>query len=254
MTINTIDPSTPDPNDPVGQGDDEIRALKQAIADTFPQTPVSTPTDPWDIPLQVGPREINAITDLATNADLLALDVRVGAAELNINNNISRITILEAFAATAGSAFTSLEDALEAAWPVGSLHISADGLNPSTKGIPGTWNPIGDGQFLRGSVNDFGVSGGNDSNQVTLIEANLPQHKHGHTTYREDSGMQTALLDPVFFTNPARLPASHMAGRDASSAEFTIFNTDFGVNLSPTPDPIDVSPSFVNVRFFERVA
>lgn len=94
MTIDTIDPAQPDPNDPAGQGDDQLRDFKQSIVDTFPQAPVSTPADPWDIVLSVGPRALNDVINKATAADLAATDAQVGTNTIDIANNTAVLLAL----------------------------------------------------------------------------------------------------------------------------------------------------------------
>lgn len=94
MTIDTIDPGQPDPNDPAGQGDDQLRDFKQDIVDTFPQAPTATPTDPWDIPLEVGPRAVNDVINKATTADLAATDAQVLANTIQIGINTAAISAL----------------------------------------------------------------------------------------------------------------------------------------------------------------
>ena len=251
-TINTLDPATPDPNDIVGLGDDEIRALKQVITGTFSQTPTDTPADPWDIPLAVGPRTLASILTAASAADLAALDTRVGAIEGSLAGLVTALAALDIRTVALETNAVTAAQALDAAFPVGTLYVAADGISPTTKGIPGTWIVQGDDRFLLGSNSNFGDEGGNENSELVLEETNLPQHKHQHSTYREDSG--TTALDPTFFTEPVTTFMSHSAGRSASSAENAIFNTDEGVNLLENPTPIDLSPAFLRVRFFSRIA
>ena len=248
MTIDTIDPATPDPNDVAGQGDDEIRAFKQNIVDTFPQAPVSTPADPWDIVLAVGPRALNDVINKATDADLNALDVRVGVNELAITDHEGRIVQNESDIATLQTVALDLDDI----WPVGSVYIAGDGVSPTTKGLPGTWGVVGDGRFLLGAGSGFGgVAGGNS---VVLSETQIPQHKHTTISYREDSGNTPANTPAYCFTSPARTFTSFKAGRDQSSAEWAEYNSDVGVNLLATPDAIDVQNAHLIVRFYQRTA
>ena len=245
MTINTIDPSTPDPDGVAGQGDDEIRAFKQVIADTFPQAPVSTPADPWDIVLAVGPRALNDVINKATNSDLAALDVRVGVNELAVVDHENRITSLEAQVA----ALDTKADILAAAWPVGSLYVAFDGQSPSSKGIPGTWTTMGNGRFLLNATSGFGNNVG--TNALNLTAANIPAHKHTHTSFREASG-QTGLIPSVYRTNPTAT-SSHLAGRDASSDEWAIYNTDSGIGTIGSTITLP-TPFAINVRFYRRSA
>jgi hypothetical protein len=242
MTIDTIDPATPDPNDVAGQGDDEIRAFKQVIVDTFPQAPTATPADPWDIVLQVGPRALNDVVNKATDADLAALDVRVGVTELAIVDHETRISTNE-------GDILALQNAPNP-WPDGSLFVSASGASPTTLGIAGTWVARGDGRVLMGQASGFGGNAGTD--QLSLAEAEIPPHKHQHTTFREGSGV-FGLVPAVYRTSPATDTGNHFAGRDGSSDEWIAFNTDEGINTVGDAITLPEPPNFI-VRFFERTA
>ncbi len=243
-TINEIDPSTPDPNDVAGQGDDELRAFKQVIFDSFPQAPIATPADPWDIVLAVGPRAINDVVNKATNADLAALDVRVGVNELAVADHEIRITANEGDIATL--------QAIPEAWPIGSIFISGDGGTPNSKGILGTWVAVGDGRFLLGAASGFG--GTANPTNPTLVAANLPQHKHKYASFREDAAT-TGNIPSVYTTSPATTYSSIKAGRDQSSTQYSEFNTDLGIGLSGSPTAISIDPpASLTVRFFQRTA
>lgn len=248
MTISTIDPATPDPNDVAGQGDDQIRALKQAIVDQF----AGEVGDLYDIPITVGPRSLNAVNSKADQADLDATDANVATNTTNIGTNTTNIADHEARIAAIEADYTTSAQALGGAWPVGAIFISADGVNPSAKGLPGTWTAVADGRVLLGASSGFGVDGGNANSEVTLVEANLPQHKHSHSTFRENG--TSGDVPAVYRTDPATTFSAQFAGRDASAQQYGIFNTDEGINLSATPTAVDVSMAYRTVRFFERTA
>jgi len=246
MTIDTIDPAAPDSLDPAGQGDDQLRALKQVIVDTFPQVPVTTPLDPWDIILAVGPRAINAVGDKADVVDLDALDVRVGVLELSEVDHESRITVNEAD-------ILALGGGTSAAWPIGSIFISADGGTPTAKGIPGTWAAIGDGQFLLGAAAGFGDVTGAPT--VTIAAANLPVHKHDHAMPTKDGpnfGSFAAVGKSEYHLVPARSQSDSRIGEDANEAGWSIQNTSDGA-FANTAVSLPNPPS-IKVRFFERTA
>lgn len=255
MTIDTIDPAQPDPNDPAGQGDDQLRALKQVIQDTFPQVPVSTPADPWDIVLAVGPRALNDVINKATNADLTALDVRVGVNELAIADHEGRITTNEAAIAT----FDTPANILDAAWPVGSIFISADGGTPTAKGIPGSWAAVGDGRFLIGSASGHGGTGGSSS--VSLTAENLPVHKHTFPLPSKNGDIPGTWVSDgkgEYAQNPVRFLLSSRVGEDANETRWSATNTSDGADYTPAPlngDAVTLpEPLNLIVRFFERTA
>lgn len=245
MTINNIDPAAPDANDPAGQGDDQIRALKNNISDTFTQAPVDTPSDAWDIPLAVGPRELAKIPNKAEQADLDSLDVRVGVNESAVSDHESRITVNEADIATLQGQVITLDEA----WPIGSIFISGDGGTPTSKGLPGNWAAIGVGRFLIGGASGFGGTGG--AMTVELNELNLPQHKHQVSMVREDS-LNGGSPPATYFTSPNQAFNTHRAGRDASGDNWAIFNTDEGANLLADPDDVNIENANLVVAFYQR--
>lgn len=243
MTISTIDPATPDPNAVAGLGDDELRALKAALVNQF-QGQVG---DLYDIPVTAGPRSLNAVDTKADQADVdaIAADVATlqtndGTQDTTLANHEGRITALE------GSSI-DLATALNAAWPVGSLFVSADGGTPTAKGLPGTWSVAGDGRFLLGGT-PVGSTGG--ANSRTLTEANLPPHKHTHTTHRHQSGV-SGTLPAYAYTSPPQALSTQRGGTNSPNSEYAEFNTDEGAG---TAAAVDTTPAFLRVRFYQRTA
>lgn len=244
MTISTIDPSTPGNDEPAGDGDNQLRALKQAIVDQF----AGEAGDLWDTALTVGPRALNAIESKADQADLDALDARVSTNELAISSQAdtfvghdSRLDALETDSHT-------LTQAKSAAWPVGSVFISADGGTPTSKGLPGSWTRIGDGRFLMGASSGFGGTGG--ASTVTLQKGNIPAHQHKHVIPQDESG-----------THPSSMPSysgytSGSVGTDGDSLRFKEVTTDNGVSdgLKSAPNAVNIQNKFLKVAFYQRTA
>ncbi len=244
MTISTIDPATPDPNGVAGLGDDELRALKQALVNQF----AGQAGDLYDIPITAGPRALNAVSTKADQSAVNALDARVSTLETTTTTQQNQINDLLTRVGNIESDYTTNAQALGGAWPVGSLFVSYDGASPSAKGIPGTWAAVGDGRVLLGSATT-GVTGG--SNSLTLSAANLPPHKHQYPTPREDSPL-TGSVPAVHRTSPATSFSSMKQGTNASKSEYALFNTDEGVGLSGTA--ADITPAHITVRFYRRTA
>ena len=77
---------------------------------------------------------------------------------------------------------TAIEEGPLAAWPVGSIFISAVATNPADLLGGGTWEAFGTGRVLVGidaGQTEFDTlleTGG--SKTQTLVEANLPSHTH----------------------------------------------------------------------------
>ena len=244
MTISTIDPATPDPNGVAGLGDDEIRALKQALVDQF----AGQAGDFYDIPITAGPRALNAVDDKADQADLDATQAQADSNTTQIGLNTAAIVDHEARIAAIEADYTTANQARANAWPVGSMFISADGGTPASKGLPGTWAVRADGRVLYGDPTT-GQTGGN--NDVTIQDNNIPPHKHQYASFREDSATN-GNVPAVHRTNPNTTFSAIKAGRDASSEQYAIFNTDEGIGLSG--DPVDVRQAYLTVRFYERTA
>lgn len=244
MTISNIDPLTPGINDVAGQGDDQIRALKGDLVNQF-QGEVG---DLYDIPILVGPRSLNLVNEKADQADLDATDANVATNTTQIGLNTTAITDQEVRLAAIEADYTTADQAGNIAWPVGSLFISADGGTPTAKGLPGTWTVVGDGRVLLGDPTTGTEAG---ANEVTLTAAQIPQHQHKHTGGR-DAGTTGAL--PSYATNPPTPFNEWKTGSNSTNARYAEMNTDQGIGLQATPDPVDVRGAHLTVRFYERTA
>lgn len=248
MTISTIDPAAPADNDPAGQGDDQLRAFKQAVVDQF----AGQAGDLYDIPVTAGPRSLNAVDDKANQTDLDAVDARVSTLETNDGTQDTNITDHENRIAAIEADYTTASQAAGSAWPVGSIFVSLDGGTPASKGLPGNWSAVGDGRVLIGAASGHGGQSGNANHQVSLSVGQIPPHKHAHTTYREDSSQGASTTPAYAYTSPSRSLVHHRAGRDQSSSEWAEFNTDEGIGTGTTP--VNVQPDSLIVRFFERTS
>ena len=247
MTINTIDPATPDPGDPAGAGDDQIRALKAAIVAQFP----GVSGDLFDIALTVGPRAINAVGD---KADQSAVD----AVAANVSANALAISALQSADASLDARITALEnatpvaDALDAAWPVGSVFVSYDGATPTAKGLPGTWTAFADGRVLVGASSGFGSTGGSSS--VTLTIAQLPAHGHPFRIDEDIESTVSSTQSPKnggFVVSPSALNPASTVGPNNGTTSSTEGEQ---IGAAGSGDPVDITPANVAVRFFRRTA
>lgn len=247
MTISTIDPATPDPGDPAGAGDDQIRALKSALVNQF----AGQAGDLFDIPITVGPRAINAV---GTKADQSAVD----AVAADVSANGLAISALQSEDSSLDARITALEnatpvaDALEAAWPVGSVFVSFDGGTPTAKGLPGTWSAVGDGRVLLGGTTGFGTTGGSMS--VNLSIAQLPAHGH---PFRIDEDIESSVSSTQspknggFVVSPSALNPATTVGPNNGTTSSTEGEQ---IGAAGSGDPVDITPAHVVVRFFQRTA
>ena len=80
-------------------------------------------------------------------------------------------------------AVNALYKAIQASFPVGSIHLSMNPANPSTYMIcGGTWELVSKGRSLVGYENDDRKAGTTFGSKTALLtESNLPSHSHGVT-------------------------------------------------------------------------
>ena len=79
-----------------------------------------------------------------------------------------------------GGNYTTKNDVFDLIYPVGSIYLSVNSVDPSTI-FGGTWEQIKDTFLLSsGDTYSIGSTGGNSS--TTLEIANLPSHNHTGTT------------------------------------------------------------------------
>lgn len=248
VAITDLNPAIPDGDQPAGNGDDEIRRIKQALRDIF----AGSSGDLWDTPLNVGPRALETISDKVGTTAFNALEARVSVNELAIVTQGNTFTDL-------GSRVTALENAgyvtsaqavaasLAAAWPVGSIFIGHDNSTPNAKGLPGTWSQISNGQFLRNAGTAGGTGG---ANTYTLSVSQLPAHKH---KMFDDTESSTEGLTPTSVVawrgdygsnrtySMARIPSGGAAVHGETAA-------------AGSGNSIDNQPSYLNVKIWRRTA
>ena len=91
----------------------------------------------------------------------------------------------------------SVTDIINVLYPVGSVIIRYDTLNPGDYLTVGEWSLVQAGKYLLTTSGEAGGTGGN--NKVTLSVDNLPKHSHSlsdngnhkHTATVDDSGLHT---------------------------------------------------------------
>ncbi len=162
---------------------------------------------------------------------------------------------------------------LDRFWPVGSVHLRADALDPSLL-FGGTWQVIGQGQVLVGQDTNqtefaaIGQTGG--AKTVTLVTAQLPNHSHtvtdpGHThtqqahshaTLQVQGGTTAATTGQHVMTSTAvggssRATVSPEAANAATAVNNTA-TTGISVNGSGSDQPHPNLPPYLVVRFWQR--
>lgn len=73
-----------------------------------------------------------------------------------------------------------------AAWPIGSIYLAVDDIDPVTKFGVGTWVKIGEGQFLMSAGENFEVNSTGGSSKISVEQ--LPAHTHTAGKY-DNSGI-----------------------------------------------------------------
>ena len=119
--------------------------------------------------------------------------------------------------------------ALAACFPVGAIYYTAANTNPSSLGLPGTWTQRAQGRFI------VGVGQGTDANAVnrtfaagnttgefqhTLLEAELPSHRH--RMFANQTGSSGLGLD----TQPNRRTKFVLTGSGATDYGMQAANAD----------------------------
>jgi hypothetical protein len=245
MTLNLIDPAAPENEEPAGLGAQELRSLKAAILAQF----AGSVSDPYNIPVTVGPRALNLVPTKADASDLAETQAQADANSLAIGTIAGTIATMQATIATILSTQISVEDALEAAWPVQSVFMSYDGSTPASKGFPGSWTRFADGKVLLGAEDPAtGREGGSMSK--TLAEANLPAHRHFVVKNQSQSnGADVSAVNTVVWrdTRGGGDLGYTMSGNGADA--------DIG-RSGPTGSgtAIDITPAYVKVAFYRRTA
>lgn len=247
VAITDLDPSVPDDSEPAGNGDEEIKRIKQSLRDSFE----GQSGDLWDTPLTAGPRALNGISDKVEQTDFDTVESRVSVNELAIVSQANTFTNLDGRITTLEEAgYITEAEALDAAWPVGSVFVSYDGGTPGAKGLPGSWTRFGDGRMLRGS-NSGGTGATGGSNTASLSKNNIPKHKHQYLHLLDESGGT-----PGGGTKRATFgyKSGQSIGRDGDSALWDLYTTEDGDIDGLGAAAFSVLNSYIQVSFYRRTA
>lgn len=155
-------------------------------------------------------------------------------------------------------------DAISAAWPVNSVYISVENVNPGPK-LGGTWVAFGVGRTLVGvdpaqtEFNAVEKTGG--AKDVTLSEAQIASHAHaGNTSTVGDHNHGTA-GDPVY-TSATGTQRTYLGGGSGQQLRWSIggnspagshyhsFSTDSRGGNQPHTN---LQP-FITVYFWKRIS
>jgi len=243
VAITDLDPAVPDDSEPAGNGDDELKRIKQALRDSL----AGESGDLWDTPLVVGPRALNGIGDKVEQTDFNSLESRVSVNELAIVSQAATFTDLDGRLTTVEGEYITLAEAKEAAWPVGSVFVSYDGGTPTSKGLPGTWSRFGDSRMLRGSAPGSTGSTGGSATQ-TLAKSNIPKHTHRYLHLLDESGGVTGDRSPYGYT------IGETIGDSGDSARYTFYTTEDGDIDGLDGQSFSVLNPYINVSFYRRTA
>lgn len=135
-------------------------------------------------------------------------------------------------------------------WPVGSVYISTDASNPSTK-FGGTWSQI-TGRFLLGCDSTYpaGSTGGSKTHNHPLSAAGgAAMRKYANTFYQGDT------------TTAGRMPSerstSHWWGTDTNT-DYEVRSLDTtrgtGIALYGSTDNREILPPYLAVYMWRRTA
>jgi len=101
-------------------------------------------------------------------------------------------------------------------YPIGSIYFCTAATDPNSA-LPGTWTLLTEGQFLvsAGGAGDYALGATGGEEEVTLTEAQMPQHSHSTKMRNDASGATTGIArvipwdDPVFVSTWNRDDASN---------------------------------------------
>ena len=126
-------------------------------------------------------------------------------------------------------------------YPVGSIYMSVNEVNPSTL-FGGTWERIKD-RFLLASGDTYsnGATGGEATHTLTISE--LPAHKHAYTVNQPEMGGNTVYSGPAYVndivvSNPAY-----------TNGEYLPY-----VGLTGSDQPHNNMPPYISVNIWKRTA
>lgn len=123
-------------------------------------------------------------------------------------------------------------------YPIGSIYLSYDDVNPSTRWIGTTWSRVSEGRYLAGvgtgtdgAVNKtLSVGDVIGSYQVTLTEAQLPAHRHN--LRHPDTGEQFYVINDGNFSGGGVDTSREQGPNDSDDARYYPY-TNFTGNNQP---------------------
>ena len=151
-------------------------------------------------------------------------------------------------------------------YPVNSIFLSTDNINPGIRFVGTTWQQASSGRFLAGvgtgddGTNSYSVAAGNFNGkyQHTLIESEMPEHSHvGYTMVKGAGGAALTDTWPSLFDsnnvlvhqNSGHTSENISPGEEGGSLDGAVFTEDTGGGQSHN----NIPPGF-GVYVWKRTA
>ncbi len=154
------------------------------------------------------------------------------------------------------------EKILNLAYPVGTIYISTNDVNPSTF-LGGTWAYIKD-RFLIGAGNNYSVKSTGGEAEITLERKQFPKFywrtendgEHGHYLVCEYGMSQGLNCHPnqLNYMQPANSSAGTRYESSSPIVNGGSHNHSFYMNPNSTQSPITKLPPYYGAFIFERIA
>jgi hypothetical protein len=149
-------------------------------------------------------------------------------------------------------------------YPVNSIYLSTDDINPQLRFLNTTWDAVAEGRFLAGvglgndGVNNKNITSGDNSGKyvTTLTVGQLPSHTHtGVTGTRGPSG-ETLMSGEPTLLDSRRSMVHENAGHTTDDNTNKTLNLDGQVFLDNTGsgNPIDNTPPSFGVYVWKRIS
>jgi len=163
-----------------------------------------------------------------------------------------------------GFAITGYASLIDYIYPVNSIYLSTDNINPQLRFLNTTWQAVAEGKFLAGvglgndGVNNKNITSGDNSGKYenTLTVDQLPSHTHTGVTGTVGSGGE-AITDGEPTLLDSRQSINHQnSGHTSSTDSNKILKLDGQVFLNNTGsgNPIDNTPPSFGVYVWKRIS
>ena len=163
-----------------------------------------------------------------------------------------------------GFAITGYASLIDYIYPVNSIYLSIDNINPQLRFLNTTWQNVAEGKFLAGvglgndGVNNKNITSGDNSGkyETTLTVDQLPSHTHTGVTGTMSNGGQVITDGEPTLLDSLQSIKHQDTGHTSSTDSNKILKLDGQVFLNNTGSgsPIDNTPPSFGVYVWKRIS